>query len=67
MVKVKFFRGYGGWTSKSVITVHDTWIPRNFCTNWPEDDKPPKLVEASLPKWLYDKVKHDSSIEKVEA
>ena len=47
-----------GWTDKAVVlsASNGMWMPKRFCTNWTED-KPPKMVDATIPKWLYDKWK----------
>lgn len=56
--KVRFTRGYGGWTDKAVVVVGTgVWIPRKYCTNWTES-KPPKELEAELPEWLYEQKKN---------
>lgn len=52
--KVKFSRGYGGWTDNAVvITGTKQWVARKFCTNWLQNDQPPKEVEATVPEWLW--------------
>ena len=63
MRKIRFTRGYAGWTAKAVaLSGSDgVWMPKKFCTNWTED-KPPKEVEAELPKWLFDKWKNHHNV-----
>ena len=58
MRKIRFTRGYGGFTDKAAALsgANGMWMPKKFCTNW-TDSKPPKEVEAEIPNWLFEKWK----------